>query len=296
MKKKTALVLGSGGARGIAHIGVIRELEENGYEITSIAGASMGALIGGVYAAGMLDEFESWLISLSKMDIFNLVDFTISSKGIIKVDKVLDEIQKFIPDRKIEELPVKYVAVATDLANGSEEILRSGSLYEAIKASVSIPMLVTPVQKNDTLFVDGGVLNPVPVNRIERTGGDVLIAVNVNAFIPFEPKLVQKDHHDWSWFERLNKLKLSSFQKQFSGSGNGSKKNDFGYFNMLTITSSIMLKRIMELTFNITPPDMLIEVSRDVCGIFDFYKAKELIELGREMARKAIVEMSCKER
>jgi NTE family protein len=140
MKKRVALALGSGGARGIAHIGVIREFEENGFEITSVAGASMGALIGGVYAAGKLDDYENWLTSLGKMDIFNLVDFTISSKGIIKVDKVLNEIQKFMPDRMIEDLPVAYTAVATDLAKNSEVVLNSGSLYEAIKASVSIPM------------------------------------------------------------------------------------------------------------------------------------------------------------
>ncbi len=297
MKKQVALALGSGGARGIAHIGVIRELEENGFEITSVAGASMGALIGGIYAAGKLDEYENWITSLSKKDIFNLVDFTISSKGFIKVDKVLNEIRKIIPDRKIEDLPKSYVAVATDLAGGCEEVITSGSLYEAIKASVSIPMLITPVRKNDTLFVDGGVLNPVPVNRVKRTDGDILVAVNVNAFIPFEQKVADKEQNkDWGWFEKLNKLKLNGFQMQFhsngNGNGNGGKKSDFGYFNMLAKTSSIMLNRITELTFKITPPDVLIEVSRDVCGIFDFYRATDLIELGREAAREIIREKS----
>ena len=295
MKKRVALALGSGGARGIAHIGVIREFEENGFEITSVAGASMGALIGGVYAAGKLDEYEQWLTSLSKMDIFNLVDFTISSKGIIKVDKVLNEIQKFMPDRMIEDLPVAYTAVATDLAKNSEVVLNSGSLYEAIKASVSIPMLITPVQKNDTLFVDGGVLNPVPVNRVKRNGDDMLIAVNVNAFIPFKNGHSHSGQQDWPWFERLHKLKLNSFLKQLplngNGNGNGSKTNGLGYFNLLTKTSAVMLNRIMELTLKLTPPDILIEVSRDSAGIFDFYKAKEMIELGRKAARKAILEM-----
>ncbi|NPA37682.1 MAG: phospholipase [Chlorobi bacterium] len=296
MKKKIALALGSGGARGIAHIGVIRELEDNGFEITSVAGSSMGALIGGVYAAGKLDEYEQWLTSLSKMDIFNLVDFTISSKGIIKVDKVLKEIQSFIPDQKIEELPLSFVAVATDLAQKEEVVIRNGCLYDAIKASISIPMLITPVQKNDTIFVDGGVLNPVPVNRVERNGDDMLVAVNVNAFIPFEHKQGNEDRDDWSWFEKLNKLKLNGFQKQFLGIGNGNgngsknKKSEFGYFNLLTKTSSLMLRQIMDLTFKLTPPDVLIEISRDSGGIFDFYKAKELIELGREAARKAIRE------
>jgi len=291
MKKKVALVLGSGGARGIAHIGVIRELEENGYEITSVAGASMGALIGGVYAADKLDEYEEWMTSLSKMDIFNLVDFTISSKGIIKVDKVLNEIKKIIPERNIEDLHIPFTAVATDLAKNKEVILNKGRLYEAIKASVSIPMLITPVQKNDTLFVDGGVLNPVPVNRVKRNEDDMLIAVNVNAFIPIENNL--SEQQDWSWFERLHKMKINSFLNQLplNGNGNGHKTNSFGYFNMLTKTSAIMLNRIMELTLKLTPPDVLIEISRDAGGIFDFYKAKEMIELGRKAARKAIFEL-----
>jgi NTE family protein len=219
------------------------------------------------------------------------VDFTISSKGIIKVDKVLNEIQKFMPDRMIEDLPVAYTAVATDLAKNSEVVLNSGSLYEAIKASVSIPMLITPVQKNDTLFVDGGVLNPVPVNRVKRNGDDMLIAVNVNAFIPFKNGHSHSGQQDWPWFERLHKLKLNSFLKQLPLNGNGSKTNGLGYFNLLTKTSAVMLNRIMELTLKLTPPDILIEVSRDSAGIFDFYKAKEMIELGRKAARKAILEM-----
>ena len=294
MKKKTALALGSGGARGIAHIGVIRELESNGFEIISVAGSSMGALIGGVYASGKLDEYEQWITSLSKMDIFNLVDFTISSKGIIKVDKVLNEIKSFIPDCKIEELPKKFTAVATDLAKKEEVVIKTGSLYDAIKASISIPMLITPVQKNDTLFVDGGVMNPVPVNRVDRSEDDLLVAVNVNAFIPFRNHSTVKDQ-DWSWFEKMNMVKLNGFIKQLPGLGNGNgnknKKNEFGYFNLLTNTSSLMLKQIMDLTFKLTPPDVLIEISRDAGGIFDFFRAKELIELGHMAARKAIEEI-----
>jgi len=141
--------------------------------------------------------------------------------------------------------------------------------------------------------VDGGVLNPVPVNRVKRSAGDLLVAVNVNAFIPLERGILTKEQdNDWIWFEKLNKLKLKGFQMQFHHNGNskGSKKNEPGYFNMLTKTSSIMLNRITELTFELTPPDLLIEVSRDVSGIFDFYKASELIEAGRKAAKKAIME------
>lgn len=184
MKQKVALVLGSGGARGTAHIGVIRELQKQGYEICSISGTSMGALIGGIYASGKLDEYESWLCSLSKIDMFNLVDFTLSTNGIIKADKVLKEIQKFIPDQKIEELSIKYAAVVTDFKQKKEVVITEGSLFEAIRTSISIPFVITPVLKSDTIFVDGGVLNPVPTNRVVRHKDDILIAVNVNSLIP----------------------------------------------------------------------------------------------------------------
>jgi len=213
MKPTVALVLGSGGARGIAHIGVIRELINEGYEISSISGTSMGALVGGVYAAGKLDEYETWLCSLSKMDVFNLVDFTLSTQGIIKADRVLKEMQKFIPDQKIEDLPIKYAAVTTDLKNKKEVVITQGSLYDAIRASISIPMVITPIQKVDTLFVDGGVLNPVPVNRVFRQENDMLVAVNLNANIPYH-KLISNDP-DHIYFEKLTRGKFIGFQKNY---------------------------------------------------------------------------------
>ncbi|MBT3382474.1 MAG: phospholipase [Prolixibacteraceae bacterium] len=290
MKQKVALVLGSGGARGTAHIGVIRELEKRGYEITSISGTSMGALVGGIYASGKLDEYESWLRSLSKIDMFNLVDFTLSTSGIIKADKVLKEIQKFIPDYKIEELPIKYAAVVTDFKQKKEVVLTEGSLFEAIRASISIPFVITPVLKSDTVFVDGGVLNPVPVNRVARQKNDILIAVNVNAQIPFTKPIVE--NLDFGYFEKLTKGKLSGFQKKLSSlfPANTQKKEytGVGYFNLISETSSLMLSQIAKLTLAMNPPDILIEVSRESCGTFDFYKAAELIELGKEATRESM--------
>ncbi len=284
MKQKVALVLGSGGARGTAHIGVIRELIDQGYEISSISGTSMGALVGGVYAAGKLDEYESWLCSLSKMDMFNLVDFTLNTNGIIKADKVLKEMQKFIPDRKIEELPIKYAAVATDLKKKKEVVITEGSLFEAIRASISIPMVITPLLKNETLFVDGGVLNPIPVNRVFRHENDMLIAVNVNAHIPYQkPK---SDKQDWGYFEKYTNGKLRGFQVKLSELFPANKKESLGYFNLINETTSLMLSHISDLTLQMNPPDLLIEISRDSCGTFDFYKASELIELGKEITKE----------
>ncbi len=285
MKQKVALVLGSGGARGTAHIGVIRELEKQGYEISSISGTSMGALVGGVYAAGKLDEYEDWLTSLGKMDVFNLVDFTLSTSGIIKADKVLKELQKFIPDQKIEDLPIKYAAVATDIKQGSEVVITEGSLYDAIRASISIPMVITPLQKNDTLFVDGGVLNPLPLNRVYRQENDILIAVDVNAHIPYE-KLAVKNP-EIGYFERLTRGKLGEFQKKLSELIPKNKKESHGYFSLINDTSSLMLAQITKLSLELNPPDVLIQISRNSCGTFDFYKAGELIEIGKKTATES---------
>lgn len=288
MKQKVALVLGSGGARGAAHIGVIRELIHQGYEINSIAGTSMGALIGGVYAAGKLDEYEAWLTSLSRMDIFNLVDFTLSNHGIIKTDKVLKKIESFVSDRKIEDLPIKFAAVATDLNNKKEVVITEGSLFEAIRASISIPMVVTPLKKNDTLFVDGGVLNPVPVNRVARQENDILIAVNVNSLIP-PSKLIPTDSQ-LKQFNRLRSNKLRRFQRRITRLFPMNNKQSVGYFHLISDTTSLMLSQIAKLTLDSYPPDILIEISRQSYGTFDFYKAKELITLGKEAAQKKLMQ------
>jgi len=291
MKQKVALVLGSGGARGTAHIGVIRELEKQGFEITSISGTSMGALVGGVYAAGKLDEYESWLRSLSKMDIFNLVDFTLSTSGIIKADRVLKEIQKFIPDHKIEELPIKYAAVVTDFKQKKEVVLTEGSLFEAIRASISIPLVITPVLKSDTIFVDGGVLNPVPTNRVARQKNDILIAVDVNSRIAYQKPVIENP--DLGYFEKLTNGKLNDFQKKFTSlfpAHKHKKENTgVGYFNLISETSSLMLSQISKLTLELNPPDILIEISRKSFGTFDFYRTEEIIETGRDAAIVALI-------
>jgi len=286
MKQKTALALGSGGARGTAHIGVIRELINHGYEISSISGTSMGALVGGIYASGNLDVYESWLCSLSKMEMFNLVDFTLSAKGIIKADKVLKEIQKFIPDQKIEEMPIKFAAVATDLKQRKEVVITEGSLFEAIRASISIPFVITPVLKNETLFVDGGVLNPVPTNRVFRQKGDILIAVNVNAHIPDSKSTT--GNQDWEHLEQLASGKLRGFQKKLAKLVPVHKKESVGYFSLIGETSSLMLSQISNLTLELNPPDLLIEISRQSCGTFDFYKATEIIELGKKVTKESL--------
>lgn len=289
MKKKVALVLGSGGARGSAHIGVIRELIRQGHEITSISGSSMGALVGGVYASGKLDEYEEWLCNLDILDIFNLVDFSWSTNGIIRADKVLNEIKTFIPEQKIEELPIPFTAIATDIKNKKEKVFSSGNLWEAIRASISIPLVLTPTIINNLHFVDGGILNPVPVNHVIRVRDDLLVAVNVNAQIPLATGQIKKkpDCIDQSTNSRLN-----GFREKLSQLIPANKKESIGYFQLLTDTSSLMLSQISKLTLELHLPDLLINISRQSCGIFDFHKSKEMIEIGRAATNEYLNEFN----
>lgn len=180
-RNKVALVLSSGGARGYVHIGAIAELLDEGYEITLVAGTSMGALIGGMYAAGRLEEVSQWMRSLGTRDILSLVDLSLSLSHVVKGQKVMDALRQIVPDTRIEDLPVPYCAVASDVRNRREVVFSSGSLYEAIRASISIPSFFKPVELGERVFIDGGTTNPLPLDRVVRTEGDLLAAVNVNA-------------------------------------------------------------------------------------------------------------------
>ena len=179
-KPNVALALSSGGARGLAHIGVIAELEARGYRISSIAGCSMGALIGGVYAAGKLNEFREWMKTMDRKKMLELTDFSLSINHIVKGKRIIEAIMEFVPDMAIEDLPIPYCAIATDLISGKEVVFNKGSLFEAIRASISLPSFYEPVHRDDMLLIDGGVINPIPLNRVKRQPGDILVGVDVS--------------------------------------------------------------------------------------------------------------------
>ena len=159
-KQDVALVLSSGGARGLAHIGAIEELEANGYRISSIAGSSMGALIGGVYAAGKIKEFREWMKGIDRKKMLELTDFSLSLNHIVKGTRIIEAIMEFVPDVPIEDLPIPYCAVATDLKAGKEVVFSKGSLFKAIRASISLPSFYEPVERDNMILIDGGVINP----------------------------------------------------------------------------------------------------------------------------------------
>lgn len=283
MKQKIALVLSGGGARGIAHIGVIEELEKQGYEIGAIAGTSMGALVGGTFTLGKMEEFKTWLYSLDKIKVFNLVDFSFSSQGLIKGDKVLNTIKEFIPDKNIEDLPIPYAAVATDIINKKEVVFAEGSIFKAIRASISIPTVFTPVKTVDALLVDGGVINNIPINHVKRSQGDSLVVVNVNADIPVQKPIISKKESKAKQSVYLEKMQ--GFYQQFQKINPLNHEEKLGYFDLITKTIGLMTHHNDEMMLAQHSPDLLINISHESCGTYDFYRAEELVEIGRHAAK-----------
>jgi len=292
MKKKVALVLSGGGARGIAHIGVIEELEKRGYEINSIAGTSMGALVGGMYAAGKLEEYREWMCSLDKMKVFSLVDFTFSADGIVKGDKVLNAIKDFVPDTNIEDLKIAYSATAADIENHKEIVYRTGSLYEAIRASIAIPMVITPVIKENAIIVDGGVVNNLPISNVKRNNGDLLVAVYVNANVEtIKLKVSKKEEKEK---KSVYLKKLNEFYEHVNIISPKLKKEKIGYFTLIDKAIVSASLQLVQFSIEKNPPDILVNISRDTCGTYDFYRAEELIEIGRQSAIKTLNEFEKK--
>ena len=269
-----ALVLSSGGARGFAHIGVIEELIKNNFKITSIAGTSMGSIIAGIYAAGKLEEFTKWACSVNRMGLFKLVDFTFSTRGFIRGDRVLNEIKKIVGDINIEELSIPYVAVATDIQSQKEVIFREGCLFEAMRASMAIPTIFTPSELDGKELIDGGIMNPVPVDIIERTENDYLVVVNVNANVTNESEIVASAFPDQKNGNEKNKVK---------------HKRQYGFFDLLTSSFDLTQDKLTEMILDKHKPDMLINVSRNVCSTFDFHKGTEIIQVGREAFKNRII-------
>ncbi|RMG55445.1 MAG: phospholipase, partial [Bacteroidetes bacterium] len=215
MNKNISLVLSGGGARGIAHIGVIEVLEERGYQICEIVGTSMGSLVGGVYALGQMQAYKEWLCGLDRMKVFSLVDFTFGGGGFIKGDRVLGAMREFISDRPIEDLSIPYAAVAVDILNRKEVVFREGSIYDAIRASIAIPTVLTPVEVPGGLLIDGGVLNNLPLSHVEGGDNQPIVAVNVNANIPLEkPDLPRQESEDR---ESGYQEKIRQFYQQLFG-------------------------------------------------------------------------------
>lgn len=286
-KTSISLVLGSGGARGLAHIGVIHWLEEQGFEIASISGCSMGALIGGIYAAGKLDVFEHWVRDISKVDIFTLLDLSWQKNGLVKGDKIIATLTELVGDINIEDLPIKYTAVAADIANEKEIWLSSGSLFSAIRASISLPLFFTPFHYNGVDLIDGGVLNPVPIAPTFSDSTDFSIAVNLGGSI----ETLNATETKVTLIDDEPKSKLDSFLARFKSKTVLHNSNEWGAYDVVNQAFDAMQSTIARQKLAAYPADYFVEIARNACGTLEFHRADEMIKLGYDTAETSLASL-----
>ncbi len=282
-REKIALVLGSGGARGYAHIGVIEEFSKY-FDIVAISGSSMGALIGGLYACNKLDEYKNWVLGLDVVDVVKLLDFSFSSKGFISGEKVFGVIERMIGNVMIEELPLSYTAVAVDITKKREVWFQKGNLLDAIRASIAIPTIFTPKEIDGSLYVDGGVLNPLPIAPTFAHRVDKTIAVNLGAKaqkidLSIPKKELEKEN-------RIKKGFIELMQNVFE-----KKEKSISLFGIMTQTIDIMQEILLECKMRAFSCDYIIDIPVNVCDFYEFHKAYEIIEFGRNEAKKALKEL-----
>lgn len=274
--KDVALVLSSGGARGLAHIGAIEALLDNGFTIKSIAGTSMGALVGGVYACGNLPAFREFFVNLGKLDVIRLMDLAINKQGIIKGERVFTEMKRFVADINIEELSIPFSAIAADLTNHREVIFNHGCLIDAIRASAAVPNVLHPFIHEQSLLVDGGIVNPLPLNRVSILPGDLLVAVNVNA--PRGSVLPDTKSTNKKSYNKLRSLVNEKWNNLTVGKPKRTLKT--GFFDIMSGSLEMMQHRLTEHALGIQQPDVLVNIPVNSADMFEFYKAVELIKLG----------------
>lgn len=290
-KKRTiSLVLGSGGGRGHAHIGVIRALEERELGVLNIAGTSMGAVIGGIYAADKLDTYVDWAYSLEKSDVVKLLDFSFTWTSIFKGERIIEVLKELVGDRQIEELDKGFTAVATALEEQREVWLNSGSLFSAIRASTAVPGVFAPVNQNGRTLVDGGLVNPIPIAPTLNDATDLTIAVNLSG---------SKDDYKLSEEKDPSKTRRSdeNYRKKISNFVNGLLESDDSEpaspaaADLLVKSIDVMQGAIARLKLAAYAPDLVVKIPRNACSFFEFHRAEEMAELGYERTCKALDEL-----
>lgn len=280
-----SLVLGSGGARGLAHIGAIQWLAENGYEIRSIAGASIGALIGGIYAAGKLDVYAKWVLALERMQVLRLLDPTFGRDGLFKGERIIGVLRELIGDCAIESLPVAFTAVATDLESGEEVWLREGPLFDAIRASIATPMVFTPFRHGERTLIDGALVNPLPVAPTLDDGTDLTIVVSLSGRaetrLPPAPEASVPAANGNEYRQRIRAF-IENLYPARAPSAPARGLLDAAVASMQTMQDTITRLKLADYS-----PDVTVEIPRNACGYFEFWRAQEMIALGRERTARA---------
>jgi NTE family protein len=287
--RSVSLVLGSGGARGLTHIGIIRWLEEQGYRIESIAGASMGALVGGIYAAGELDTYRDWVCALRRTDVLRFLDLSFSAGGLFKGDRIMDTLRDMVGEHAIEDLPISYTAVAVDIDRQREVWFSQGPLFDAVRASIAVPSIFTPHEYRGMTLLDGGMLNPVPIAPTFRDLTDLTIAVNLNA----EPEQAPTSRpieaeREAPPPEKDLRSRILQFLDGVGESLHDSTERDLTVFQLISRSFETMQNAIAGLKLAAYSPDVVINVPRDLCEAHEFHRARELIDKGYRLAAEAV--------
>ena len=288
--KSISLVLGSGGARGLAHIGVIQVLEEWGYDIRSISGSSMGALVGGIYAAGELETYREWVCTLDRLDVLRLLDFSFSGSSLFKGEKVIETLRDLIGPRNIEDLSVDFTAVATDLDANKEVWISNGPLFNAIRASIAFPTVFSAFDYHGRMLVDGGLLNPIPIAPTLRDTTSMTIAVSLSGNpqhgTAVAPVDVKHENHSGYHQKILEFIDTLPFRNHADDDDDES-----GFMDVISKSIDVMQSTISKLKLAAYSPDLVIEIPKDVCTIYEFERAKEMIEIGRCITEETLRKM-----
>ncbi len=290
--RTVSLVLGSGGARGHAHIGVIRAVEERGYDIRNIAGCSMGALIGGVYAAGALDEYADWAFTLESTDVLKLLDMSFSGHSLFKGERIFDALRDLLGERQIEDLDRGFVAVATALDEQREVWLSCGELFAAIRASSAVPGFFAPVIRDHRLLVDGGLINPIPIAPTLMDTTDATIAVNLNAINgrlqtpassdgEYEPESGREE-------KGYGKRVVDWLREPFAGNDDAGQREPPSAIDLLSKSLDTMQGSIARMKLATYAPTIIVEIPRHAADFFEFHRAEEMAQIGYEAAHSVI--------
>lgn len=289
-RRRVSLVLGSGGARGHAHLGVIEAIEEKGMEIRNLAGTSMGAVIGGIHAAGALDTYREWAYRLEFGDVVKLLDFSFRG-AVFKGERVFDVLGELIGHRLIEQLGTGFVAVATDIDSQREIWLNSGSLFTAIRASSAVPGVFSPVTVEGRTLVDGGLVNPIPIAPTLNDDTDLTIAVNLNATSGHHLRHPPRRRVERSPEDKDYRNRITRFVGELFSNNGGSDEATPGAARLMVRSIDVMQGAIARLKLAAYTPDVVVEVPRDSAGFFEFNRAEELAELGYENTLDALREL-----
>lgn len=278
-----SLVLGSGGARGLSHIGVIQWLIENGYEIRSIAGSSMGALVGGIFATGKLETYAEWVLALERMQVVRMLDPAFGRPGLFKGERIMGVLRELIGDFAIEDLSISFTAVATDLTSGEEVWLREGKLFDAIRASIAIPLIFTPFEYRGRKLVDGGLVNPVPVAPTLSDTSELTVAVNLSGPVEWRPSAPPSEPvPDGKTYRNRIRAFIDSLQLSRAPAARPGGMIDVALASMETMQNLIARLKLAAYS-----PDITVEIPRNACGFYEFWRAEELIVLGHERTERA---------